>query len=334
MNREDRIKALAQTGQIMQEASAARENAIQQAGRDNPWFIPEHCLLAISNLTRHLLEESALQQWASTYPPIQHVRRVGVVAAGNIPLVGFHDMLCILVSGHHLQLKLSEKDSALISFVLNTIKEVSEELFEQVTVTGRLQDFEAVIATGSNNTARYFTYYFGKYPHIIRHNRTSLAVLTGKETPEELRGLGHDIFDFFGLGCRNVSHLLVPEGYDLKVLLQALEDFADIALHHKYRHNFDYQRTIYLMNRIPYLPADHINIIESRELHSPVACLHYHYYRSEGEVRDYLEQNKDYIQCVVGNAAGANIPFGKSQELGLYDYADHIDTMQFLASLP
>jgi hypothetical protein len=290
--------------------------------------------MAVRNIATCMLEEQALTHWAIQYHEPTAQKTIGIVAAGNIPLVSFHDILCVLVSGNRLQLKLSEKDNSLIVYILEELSKVSPDISACIDITDRLKNFDAVIATGSNNTARYFEYYFGKYPHIIRRNRTSLAILSGDETEAELEALGHDIFDYFGLGCRNVSHLLLPAGYDFARMLKALHQFEYVADHNKYRNNFDYQRTNYLMSSTPYLPVDYVNIVEREQLFSPVSSLHYHYYGTTDEVIAYIDQHREHLQCIVGKGALATVEFGKTQQPGLSDYSDDIDTMQFLATLP
>jgi hypothetical protein len=333
MNKQARIKSFAELGKILSNQPKGLEEAIHKASALNPWFTPCNCAMAVRNIAICMLEEQMLTKWAGQHAEPTTQKTIGIVAAGNIPLVSFHDILCVLMSGHRLQLKLSEKDNTLISYILEILLKVSPDIHGCVLITDRLKDFDAIIATGSNNTARYFEYYFGKYPHIIRRNRTSLAILSGNETDAELIALGHDIFDYFGLGCRNVSHLLVPAGYDFGNLLKALQQFEYVADHNKYRNNFDYQRTNYLMSNTPYLPVDYVNIVEREQLFSPVSSLHYHHYSTADEIITYIEQHREHLQCIVGKEAPATVEFGKTQQPGLSDYADDIDTMQFLATL-
>jgi len=253
--------------------------------------------------------------------------------AGNIPLVGFHDWLCVFVTGNRAKVKLSDKDRRLLPVLVNKLGEWSHQSREQTIFIGdtdKLTGFDAVIATGSNNTARYFEQYFGKYPHIFRSNRTSLAVLKGDETPEELRLLGNDIFHYFGLGCRNVSHIMVPEGFDLNRIFEAVYPFGEIIHHHKYANNYDYNRAVFLLNQVPFLDNHFVMLRESSDLFSPLAVVHYQYYRSGTEIYEYLTLNESKIQAIIGKGF---IPFGQAQCPTLADYADGVDTMEFLTRL-
>ncbi|HYC30054.1 MAG TPA: acyl-CoA reductase, partial [Chitinophagaceae bacterium] len=316
----ERIGAFAQLGTTILSGSDEMEKAIAKARAENPWFTDDFCRLAMLNIARHLLDEQKLTDWAKIITAALSPKTIAVVAAGNIPLVSFNDILCVLASGNKLLLKTSEKDSALTRFVLGELIKSLPGLENYISISGTLKDFDAVIATGSNNTSRYFDYYFKDYPRIIKRNRTSLAILDGSETKAELSGLAHDIFDYFGLGCRNVSHLLVPDGYDFTPLAEELRAFGHIADHHKYRNNLDYRRTIYLMNQIPFLNIDHINMTENEALFSPISCLHYHFYKTEYDTHRYAVEHKDDLQCVVGRSGVCNVGFGETQKPGLTDY--------------
>jgi len=311
------------------------QNAIQQARNENAWFTVASCKLAIKNLSIFLLNTSLLNEWAGKYAieKIEQQKKIGLVAAGNIPLISMHDILCVLISGHQLILKISEKDKVLVLYILEYLSNLSNEFKNNIIITNRLKGFDAVIATGSDNSSRYFDYYFQNYPHIIRRNRSSLAVINGKETAEELTALGHDIFDYYGLGCRNISHLLVPDAYDFSNMKEAFMQFKDITEHHKYSNNLDYQRTVYLMNNIPYLNIDHINMIENTALFSPLSCLHYHYYSSSSAADAYILEHIDSLQCICGDTQYSNTNIGETQSPGPGDYADNIDTLSFLCNL-
>ncbi|MDA3780729.1 MAG: aldehyde dehydrogenase, partial [Bacteroidales bacterium] len=261
---------------------------------------------------------------------------VGVVTAGNIPLVGFHDMLCVLLSGNKFIAKLSSKDNKLmqvIRYYLISLNSEFEELirFEEQKLSG----FDAIIATGSNNSSRYFEYYFGKYPNIIRKNRSSIAVLTGNETIKQIKALADDIFLYFGLGCRNVSKLLLPEDYNFENLFNNIEHYAHIYNHNKYANNYDYNKSIYLMNKTKHLDNGFVLLKEDEGMSSPIAVIYFQYYKKIEDVYNYITLNKENIQCVVSdnNEIEKAIKFGDAQYPELWDYADNVDTMEFLINI-
>ncbi len=265
------------------------------------------------------------------------LQTVGLVLAGNIPLVGFHDILCVFAAGHRARIKLSDKDPFLLPLLLEMLKEIdlrTAEYFD--TTTERLTNFDAVIATGSNNSARYFEAYFGKYPHIIRKNRNAVAILKGRETVEELRNLGDDIFQYFGLGCRNVSKLYLPKGYNFTLLLETLHERNEIVMHDKYKNNFDYNFTLLILNKIKYESNGCILMREATEIASPISVVYYEFYDDLDVLIHGLKMKKDEIQLIVSNAQIADLQtfrFGEAQKPSLSDYADGVDTMQFLLSL-
>jgi hypothetical protein len=253
--------------------------------------------------------------------------------AGNIPLVGFHDFLCALISGNNVQIKLSSKDSKLIKYLVGYIERIEPSFQGRITFKERLEGFDAIIATGSDNSARYFEYYFGKYPNIIRKNRTSCAILTDAESDQEIANLGIDIFSYFGLGCRNVSKLYVPTDYDFINLLSRLESFKEIIHHHKYCNNYDYQKSILLVNGVQHLDNGFLLLQENEKLVSPISVLYYERYVDESDLRNKLKVNAEKIQCIVGKVKPAEIPFGQAQYPNVWDYADQIDTLKFLSEL-
>jgi hypothetical protein len=258
--------------------------------------------------------------------------------AGNIPMVGFHDLLAVLLSGNFAVIKLSGDDKHLLPFVTKILCTIEPAYKERIEFReGRLSEIDAVIATGSNNSARYFEYYFGKIPHIIRKNRNSVAVLSGDEPPEELKKLGADIFSYFGLGCRNVSKLFIPKGYDLNLFFNAIFSYQEIINHNKYANNFDYNRAVYLMGKDKegLLENGFLFLVKSLEYASPVAVIFYEYYDDIALVNAKLTSDKEQIQCIVSNiqAIQNRIPFGKAQQPELWDYADNVDTMEFLIGL-
>lgn len=304
----------------------------QRAYRENPWFTPEFIDIATKNIACSFLNEQLLKDWLTHYPALNHPlsqKTVGLVMAGNIPLVGFQDFLCVFMSGHKQQIKLSSKDEVLMRHLLIKMAEWDADFKNQVSVVERLRDCDGYIATGSNNSSRYFDYYFGSKPNIIRKNRTSVAVLNGKETTEELEALAKDIMLYFGLGCRNVTKLYVPEKYDFIPLIEVLKDYNYYLDFHKYHHNFDYQLAILIMNSKVYMNSGALLLIENEDLFSPISRVNYSFYKEAAELKNILASNGD-IQCVIGKGF---IPFGQSQSPSLMDYADNIDTMSFLQSL-
>jgi Acyl-CoA reductase (LuxC) len=304
----------------------------------NAWFTPESVLQAVTAIGK-MLNPQDLDTWLSRYSiqPNKTGKRVGLILAGNIPLVGFHDVLCVLATGNHALIKASSQDTRLIKQVLQMLIAIDESFTDQYSFVERLEKFDAVIATGSNNTSRYFEYYFGKVPHIIRKNRNSLAVLTGNETQEQLFNLGHDIFDYYGLGCRNISKLLVPEGYNFNFFFESIEAYQPIVNHHKYNNNYDYNKSIYLVNSDKHFDNGFLLLKEDERLASPLAVLYYGYYKDISSVQNLLEADSDKIQCIVSRAPlqlkTQVVDFGLSQQPALSDYADGIDTMEFLMKI-
>ena len=329
----DRIKSFETLGIRLKNLSSEElEELCLSALNENAWFVEQNVKLAIEGIVL-FLNQSTLGQWTNVYQLDQiKPKRIGIIAAGNIPLVGFHDVLCVLLSGHHLMIKMSSKDGVLMRFVLEELFNIESEFKSQVTFVERLNEADAFIATGSDNSARYFEYYFKEKPNVIRKNRTSVAVLTGNETTEDFENLGRDIFQYYGLGCRNVSKAFVPKGYDFKPLLDGLHSFESVIHHHKYRNNYDYNKSIYLVNREPFLDTEYLLVRESKDLVSPISVLYYQEYENEKELETFLKDSADKIQCVVGSGED-RIPFGQAQQPGVSDYADGVDTMAFLAGL-
>lgn len=328
-NLQEKIDYLVQLGHYMHGQSEEWEIAKDRAVQGNQWFTAAQIEVAVKNIVTNFLQADKLNQWLANYPSIGEAKIVGITMAGNIPLVGFHDFLCGYLSGHQLRLKLSSKDSVLLTHLLQQLSEWDNEILQQIQLTDNLRQCDAYIATGSNNTARYFEQYFEKYPHIIRKNRTSVAVLDGSETKEELAALAEDVFLYFGLGCRNVTQICIPKGYDFQLLFEAFEPYKDYINHNKYRNNYDYYLAIYLLNKVPYLSNDCVLLVENDFPFSAVAVLHYRYYEDKMALMNELKQSQD-IQCVVAKEA---IPFGAAQIPSLSDFADGVDTMAFLTNI-
>lgn len=310
--------------------------AISDAEAYNNWFTKENITLALKNWSEALTTEN-LHAWTKTYPYVKAPKNVGIIMAGNLPLVGFHDLLSVVISGNNALIKTSSKDDKLIQLVIKFLYSVNEEFKTIIQTVQRLEDFEAVIATGSNNTARYFEQYFGKVPHIIRKNRTSVAVLNGLETEEDLKKLGDDLFIYYGLGCRNVTKLYVKDEAQLPNVFEAIFPWGETVINHpKYANNYDYNRAIYLLGKDEFLDNNFVLLKKDSSLHSPIAVVNYETYTDINEVKHYLAEHNDQIQCVVGNEMKDNpnhVEFGQTQFPKLTDYADNIDTLKFLAEL-
>ena len=305
----------------------------------NPWFTKDFLMKALRGISM-MLQEKVLMKWLGDYDlsalPPDKVKTVGLVLAGNIPLVGFHDLMCVLAAGHRVLAKPSSKDDHLIRKVAEILSEIDPSIGEKILFTeDLLKGIDAVIATGSNNSARYFEYYFRSTPHIIRKNRNGIAVLTGNESENELAGIGEDIFTYFGLGCRNVTKLYIPETYDLTILLGVLDRYHSLSQHHKYGNNVDYYRTIYLMNRVPLLDNEALLLKEDTAIASPVGVVFYERYSEIEQVQEQLSSRSEEIQCVVSihpEIKDALKP-GTSQEPMPWDYADGVDTLRFLMDM-
>ncbi|MBR9854695.1 MAG: acyl-CoA reductase [Algicola sp.] len=309
---------------------------IERAGHHNGWFTEDNILFSLQQWGTILTKQN-ISDWLSGYSfkNNSNPKKVGVIMAGNIPLVGFHDFLCVLLSGNAVLVKQSSNDKILLPFLSNYLIQQEPSLADKIEfVEDKLENFDAVIATGSNNTSRYFEYYFGKRPNIIRKNRNSVAVLTGKESEEELKSLGEDIFRYYGLGCRNVSKIYVPVDYNFDILFQALYHFKDIIHQHKYANNYDYNKAVYLMSEFKILDNGFLILKEDESLSSPISALFYSYYNNENDLREKLYQMEEQIQCVVSNNVNGNeVYFGETQKPSLSDYADGMDTMDFLLEL-
>ena len=311
------------------------ELILEEAERKNAWFDRENCLMTLHHWAG-LLKKENLSQWLSSYS-IENIpqKRIALILAGNIPLVGFHDLLCTLLIGHTAIVKLSSNDKVLLPFLISELKNLTPIFEDKIIFTEeKLTDFDAVIATGSNNTARYFEYYFGKKPHIIRKNRNSIAILTGEETKEELELLGKDIFTYFGLGCRNVSKIFIPENYNFTNFFQAIYSFHSVMNHQKYINNYDYNKAVYLMNLEQLLENGFLLLKEDKHYASPIATLFYEKYTNISSLQERLTEDKELIQCIVSNGSFPNsITFGQAQIPSLRDYADGIDTIAFLNNI-
>lgn len=327
----DYIKSyLAKNEEDFNENDSELQSVVKKSEIENPWFTIENQKLALKQWSDLLTQEN-LKSWLSKYSPSKTTKKVGLILAGNIPLVGWHDVISVVLSNHIPLIKLSSKDKQMIPFLLKKWKEFSDNEIEYEFVE-RLTDFDAVIATGSNNTARYLEYYFKNHLSIIRKNRTSVAVIKGDETEEELKLLAQDIFQYFGLGCRNVTRLFIPKDFVIDRVFESFIDFKEIVNHNKYANNYDYNRAVYLLNQDQFWDNNFVMLKEDEKLFSPLSVIHFSRYSSLEDVKKFIQENEEDIQCVVGkNDLGIEtVYFGEAQNPGLDTYADNVDTMQFL----
>lgn len=332
MNLQQRLDLLEWLGEYILSGNNNWQNAKEKAFRENSWFTPEFIDLATSRIGTAFLDRSKLAAWTTAYEvPVTNAapKNIGIVMAGNIPLVGFHDFLSAFITGHRQTIKPSSKDDTLLRHLIDQLHHREPATQSLIGFSSMLKGCDAYIATGSNNSARYFDYYFKKYPHIIRRNRTSVAVLTGNETSSELEKLADDVYQYFGLGCRNVTKIYVPAQYDFVPMLDTFNKYRYLAEHNKYKNNYDYQLAVLILNKQYYMTNDSIILHENKNFFSPISQLNYEFYTDAQEVAASLKDQED-IQCVVGPG---HLPFGQAQEPALTDYADGVDTLQFLLKL-
>nr|WP_290507861.1 acyl-CoA reductase [Algoriphagus sp.] len=334
---QNRLNAFIQLGKLIAEIPVEeKESLFRRAENQNNWFTSESCEKAFSGLS-FMLESNRMEEWLRSYDfsKIKESKDVGVLMAGNIPAVGFHDFMAVLLSGHSISAKLSSADSVLMNWLIDQLLKIEPEFKDLIQVSEMLKGKDAYIATGSDNSSRYFQYYFGKYPSLIRQNRTSVAVLKGNETLEELQGLGEDVFTYFGLGCRNVSKVYLPEEKYAERLLDSWNSFSGIANHHKYHNNYEYNKSIYLVNGEPHLDNGFLLMKKETALVSPISVLFFEVYQDEKDLIEKLESQKDKIQCIVSKPGWiqGSVDFGAAQNPGPQDYADGVDTLDFLLNL-
>ncbi len=335
LRKEQLISAFKQLGLYLQHPNEALIAVIDSASNSNAWFTSTEVNKAVKALAE-MLDGQDLAEWFETVEITSNPKTVGLILAGNIPLVGFHDVMCVLATGNIAQIKLSSSDNKLLPFLLNQLVKILPERQNHLVYVEQLKNFDAVIATGSNNTSRYFEYYFGKVPNIIRTNRNSVAILTGSESEAEIEALGHDILDYFGMGCRSISKIFIPKNYEIRKFFEPLEQFHDIINHFKYNNNYDYNKSIYLVNQQAHYDNGFLLLKEDEGLSSPLAVLYYETYGEVKEVAKKLNQQEEQIQCIVANTAVQHLevlPFGQSQRPKLWDYADNVNTIAFLNNL-
>jgi hypothetical protein len=330
MNLQMRIDLLARLREYILSGDEEWSGVKHRASLTNPWFTPEFIDLAVKNIADQFLTKQHLTEWTSQYNFEQvHPKKVGIVTAGNIPLVGFHDLLSVFISGHKAKVKPSSKDEILTNQLVKKLEEWNSEINGSITFEVMLKGCDAYITTGSNNSARYFEYYFSKYPHIIRRNRTSVAILEGNETAEELEMLADDVHLYFGMGCRNVTKIFVPGGYDFVPLLNIFRKYDYFKDHHKYKNNYDYNLALHILNGKFYMANESIILVEHTSVFSPISQLNYEFYEDKNPVVEKL-RSSDELQCIVGHG---HVPFGQGQIPSLTDYADGINTLNFLINL-
>ncbi|MCB9202438.1 MAG: acyl-CoA reductase [Flavobacteriales bacterium] len=316
--------------ELIGEDNSLLKKKITEAEENNRWFTKAQITFALQYWCNHInLDE--LRKWIPNLIENNLPKKIGVILAGNIPMVGFHDILSVILSGNIPVIKLSSKDSVLIPYILSEWKELNPEL--KYEIVERLENYDAVIATGSKNTSKYFEYYFRETPNIIRKNRTSVAVLSENESDENIQLLAKDIFTYFGLGCRNVTKLFLPKGFEIEKLYKNFNDYSSILEHNKYANNYEYHKAIFLLNQDAFYDNGFLLLKESNDLFSPLSVVYISFYENINEVDNYISINSDKIQCVVSVIYKDSIPFGTTQNPSLDTYADGIDTMKFLKDL-
>lgn len=338
MTLQARIKAFADLGRYLNAPENQEEFELwaDRASHQNNWFTIENTKKSLQAIADYYLNPDLLAQWTGLYEipdTPEKVKSIGVIMAGNIPAVGFHDMMTIVLSGHACMAKLSSQDSYLMLTVIEKLLEINPNL--EIRIADKLNEVDALIATGSDNSAKYFEYYFKSKPHIIRKNRTSIAILNGEETEEDFLNVGKDITDYFGLGCRNVSKIFVPENYDFTKFYDSIESLGDIFYHNKYKNNYDYNKSIYLVNMMPHYDNGFMILAPSEALVSPISVIFYEEYKNEADLINKIEENKGKIQCMVSKNSWfeGSLNLGDAQKPKLWDYADGVDTMAFLLDL-
>lgn len=335
MTLSERIESLAALGSEWSSPEFDLEAIFKLASQQNNWFTIPALHQALEGVMK-LLDFEVLQQWCNSYP-IENIisKKIGVIMAGNIPMVGFHDWLCVLICGHTLYAKLSSQDQVLLKALSKSLIERDCRWKDKILFQDRLNDVDALIATGSDNSARYFHAYFANKPHIIRKNRTSVAVLLGDETPAQIQLLGKDIFSYYGLGCRSVSKIYVPQNFHVAQVYDYLEGFAEVLDNHKYQNNYDYNRSIYLLNKIVHFDNGFLLMMETKELVSPISVLYFERYDSLENLSLYLESQREKIQVIASHSPVfiGSVPFGTTQLPDISDYADGVDTIEFLTHL-
>lgn len=335
MNLEARIEAFVALGNFLKNEENKTEITTwaDRASHQNNWFTIENSLKSLDAIANYFLDKNLLEKWIENYKIADKpdtVKKIGVIMAGNIPAVGFHDLLTVVLAGHICVAKLSSQDSVLMLVLIEKLLEFNPAL--SIKIGDKMNDVDALIATGSDNSARYFEYYFRNKPHIIRQNRSSVAILNGQESVEDFMNLGHDITDYYGLGCRNISKFYVPEDYDFTQFYDIIEPLGDVFYHNKYKNNYDYNKSIYLVNRQHHFDNGFLILTEDESLVSPISVIFYEKYQNFEDLNQKIAEKVDKIQCIVSKDAWFenSLAFGETQKPQLWDYADGVDTMRFL----
>jgi len=331
-----RVEAFSELGSKLKEADL--KDVIGKAVIQNSWFTEQSVVFALNSVIEEMLDLSKLHEWISRYtiPDYTGNKIVALILAGNIPAVGFHDVLSVLILGHRVQIKLSSKDSVLIPFILDNLLEIEPRFEEQIQFVDRVQSFDAIIATGSDNTGSYFEHYFKKYPHIIRKNRKSIGIIDSFTSDEEIRLMGDDIFKFFGLGCRNISKLYIQDSADLTRIMEIWHEQKEIILHNKYKNNYDYNYTVFLLNKENFLMNGALLLRENNSLHSRIACVHYETFDDIEDLNPKIDSERELLQCIVyqnSDKIPESILPGTTQKPQLWQYADNVDVVQFLINI-
>lgn len=333
LTKKQRLEGFAKLANLFHADNTELQELITSAHHKNAWYTAEHVTKAFASWKANL-EIEQLENWMAPYPDIESNQVVGLVLAGNIPLVGFHDLLCVLAAGFKASVKVSSDDAYLTTYVIQKLIEVEPRFKDKVEVVERLTHFDLVIATGSDNSSRYFEHYFGKKPNIIRKNRNSVAVITGNESPDQLKALGNDIFDYFGLGCRSVSKVFVPKDYDISHFYEGIASFEYVNTHFKYNNNYDYNKSIYLINADKHYDNGFLLLKKDDKIASPLAVIYFDEYENVNDLAQYLDIIADRLQCVTSEMPLAiktpTFGFGASQVPALDDYADGVNTLDFL----
>lgn len=329
----DLVSAFCHLSSKLEDINQDLINVVNQSYLNNNWLTSDNYWKSINHWKGSLTKYN-IQEFITDYPITTESKTIGIIMAGNIPMVGFHDLLCVLLMGHNAQVKCSSNDPYVIKYLINCLKLYNPKLNDKIVITERLKSIDAVIATGSNNTFRYFESYFKHLPRLLRKNRKSIAILDGSETEKEFELLGQDILTYFGLGCRNVNQLFIPNGRTIEEILDCIMDYSHLINHNKFANNYTYHKALLLMNNEQHLDTGFLLPKRRRDLLSPLACVHYDYYESFDEIDDFILKNKEDIQCIVGNYSSTEvIPFGKAQYPDLKDFADNKNTLEFLSTL-
>jgi Acyl-CoA reductase (LuxC) len=338
MNLKQRIEAFAKLGDLLRSPYGIQliEEWSHRAHQKNNWFTPTNVVLSINAISNYFLILENLEKWCSKYPFIAHRnQKVGVIMAGNIPLVGFHDAMSVLISGNKLYAKLSSQDDYLLKELFTQLIIIAPDIENHIVYTEKMNDVDAIIATGSDNSSNYFEYYFKHIPNIIRKNRSSVALLNGNESAETMTKLGTDILQYYGLGCRNVSKIFVPENFKPDFFYENIENLGEVMLNHKYKNNYDYNRSVLLVNRVDHFDNGFLILKESDELISPISVVFFEKYKSMNDLKVKISNNSHKIQSVFSENGWFenSLPIGDAQNPTLFDYADGVDTMEFLSKL-